>query len=96
MRGNHYPLMIELFDGYLHQDYEIYGDTFEEVVDYYKRMNPRSMCLDLVFEIDVFMAEHPDDLNLAFKLNFKPQINHTYRWHTTFSFLEWLKRLLSE
>jgi len=96
MLSDRYPQMYSFFGAYLNQDYDLCGDTFEEVVEYFKRIKSRDRCLEMVREIDAFMAEHPDDLDSAFERDYGQEIDHTYWGYTTVSFLEDLKRLLRE
>jgi len=96
MQSDRHPQMFNFFGGYLNQDYELCGDTFEEVVEYFKRVNSRDDCLELVREIDAFMDLHPGDLNVAFEREVRPQVDYVYWGYTATTFLQELKRLLQD
>jgi len=96
MQSERHPQLYSFFGGYLNQDYELCGDTFEEVVEYFKRVNPRDHCLEMIQEIDAFIAEHPDDLDAAFERDYGQEIDHTCWGYTTATFLQALKHLLKD
>ncbi|MBN3803923.1 hypothetical protein GXB81_12785 [Paraburkholderia sp. Ac-20336] len=83
------------FDAYLNQDYELSGEAVEEIVECYKQGTPAEAHRRMVSEIERFISEHPDldeALSDAYGNDFSPEL-----WgYTTASFLEELKRLLSE
>jgi len=94
MQFDRYPDMMDFFYGYLNQDYELCGETFRDVVQHYKDINARGRHFELAREIDAFMADHPEDLDMVFEREIKPQVDHTYWGYTTTTFLQELKYLL--
>jgi hypothetical protein len=91
-----YPNLRLLFDGYLNQDYDLYGATYADVVRAYRSEIDEGMRLEAIAEVERFQARHQLDLARAFEANFEREISNTSRGYTAQSFLDELKRLLSE
>ncbi|APA87261.1 hypothetical protein BJG93_17130 [Paraburkholderia sprentiae WSM5005] len=96
MLSTRYPKMYQLFGAYLNEDSDIWGDTIPEIIACYKRDCPRESHLEMVHEINSFMSEHPQDLDTAFKKDYGQDFSPKLWGYTTASFLDELKRLLSE
>jgi CdiI immunity protein len=96
MLSDRYPRMYELFGAYFNQDFDLWGDTIPEIVSCYKKDSPPEYHREIINEIDSFVNEHPDDLDSAFERNYDSGFNPALWGHTTASFLDELKRLLSE
>jgi hypothetical protein len=88
--------MSLVFRAYFGQDFDLFGDTIPEIVSSYKRDSPQGCHHQLIEEINSFMDEHPTDLDSAFKRDYGSGFNPKLWDHTTASFLDELKRLLSE
>ncbi|TDV08335.1 contact-dependent growth inhibition system immunity protein [Paraburkholderia caballeronis] len=95
MPSDRYPGMRTFFGGYLNQDYELAGDTIPEIVACYKGDSPRECHFEMVHEIEAFMAEHPQDLDVAFETDYGSSFDPKLWGYTTASFLEELKGLLA-
>ncbi|ADG15596.1 conserved hypothetical protein [Paraburkholderia atlantica] len=96
MPSNHYSQMSLVFRAYFGEDFDLFGGTIPEIVSSYKRDSPREYHHQLIKEIISFMNEHPMDLDDAFKMDYGASFNPKLWGHTTASFLDELKRLLSE
>jgi len=91
-----YPNLQFLFDAYLNQDYDLYGEKISDVLRVYRSEIDESMRLGAITEIETFKSEHREDLASAFESNFEQQISLAPSGYTAQSFLEELKRLLCE
>ncbi|MBB5419875.1 hypothetical protein QF000_003127 [Paraburkholderia atlantica] len=96
MLSTRYPKMYQLFGAYLNEDFDIWGDTIPDIIACYKRDCPRESHLEMVHEINSFMSEHRDDLDSAFKNDYGRDFSPELWGYTTASFLDELKRLLSQ
>ncbi|MCC8395447.1 hypothetical protein LJ656_22935 [Paraburkholderia sp. MMS20-SJTR3] len=87
-----FPQMATFFSIYFGQDFDIFGDTVEEIVLSYKD-DHRDHYLELIREIEQFRSEHPHDLDVAytpFSRGFRPE----GRGYTIASFLQEILRIL--
>lgn len=96
MLSRRYPRMYEIFGAYFNQDYDIWGETIEEIVECYKRDSSSEHCRELIGEIDKFICDHPSDLDSAFERDYGDDFDPQLWGHTAISFLEELKRLLTD
>ncbi|MBN3804307.1 hypothetical protein GXB81_14785 [Paraburkholderia sp. Ac-20336] len=96
MLSDHYPRMHELFGAYFNQDFDLWGNTIPEIISCYKRDSPRDYHYEMIKEINLFMDEHPVDLDSAFEKNYNNGFYPKLWGHTTASFLNELKWLLSQ
>ncbi|WP_316251746.1 contact-dependent growth inhibition system immunity protein [Paraburkholderia sp. UCT2] len=96
MLSERYPKLYQLFGAYLNQDSDLWGETIPEIVSCYRRDCPRESHLEMIHEIDSFISEHPDDLDSAFETDYGQDFDPELWGYTTASFLEELKRLLSD
>jgi hypothetical protein len=88
MLPDRYPRMYEIFGAHLNQDYDLWGNTIPQIVSCYKEDSQREYHHQLINEINLFMNEHPTDLDPAFEnecgTGFCPKL-----WgYTTESFFE--------
>lgn len=91
-----FPQLDQLIRAYLNQDYELSGDSIEEVVKCYLRDSPHKDHLQLLNDITNFRHAHPSNLDKAFLevygFDFDPQL-----WEiSTLEFFEMVKLTLSE
>ncbi|MDF0606627.1 contact-dependent growth inhibition system immunity protein [Neisseriaceae bacterium TC5R-5] len=92
-----YPYLYLLFGAYLMQDYDLSGNTLEEIIACYKsRELTAETSKAAIQEVDDFISRHPNDLDEHFEelygFNFGPEL-----WgYTTASFFEYLKTLLAK
>ncbi|NIF53460.1 contact-dependent growth inhibition system immunity protein [Burkholderia sp. Ax-1724] len=96
MLSDRYPNLYQLFGAYFNQDSDLWGDTIPEIVSCYRRDCQRENHLEMIREIDSFISEHPNDLDSAFEKDYGQDLDPMLWGHTTASFLEELKHLLSE
>lgn len=94
MPSERYPRMGLIFGVHFGQDFDLFGNTIPEIVSSYKNDCPEYR--NLPRELDAFTAEHPDDLDAAFKEDFGSGFDPKLWGHTTASFFEEIKRLLRE
>ena len=87
-----FPELSDLIGGYLHQDYDIFADTLEGVVDYYLKDGTTLSNNALRYEIAYFLETYIANLDATFAslygLDFDPNL-----WdYTTEEFLQWLDK----
>jgi hypothetical protein len=91
-----YPQIDQLLHVYFGQDYDIWGNTIEEIVGCYKRDSPIEFQQALLDEIARFRQAHPHDLDAAFLAAYEYDFDPPLWKHTTDSFLTELDRLLRD
>ena len=91
-----YPEIDQLLHVYFGEDFDIWGNTIEELVGCYKRDSPIGDHQALLDEIASFRQAHPNDLDTAFLASYKNFFNPPLWGHTTDSFLTEVDRLLRE
>jgi hypothetical protein len=91
-----YPQFHTLFGAYLNQDSDLWGDTLEEVVFCFKRDSAPQEIADTLLEIEKFKKETGENLDEKFYAAYGFDFNPVLWGYTTASFLDELKRLLSE
>ncbi|WP_245621134.1 contact-dependent growth inhibition system immunity protein [Paraburkholderia ferrariae] len=96
MTDEKYENLEQLIFGRFHEDFDLFGDTIQELVLSYKEGRSKDEVDATISEIDAFKIHNPDDLDAAFKDEFGYQCNPRLWGHTAASFLDELKRLLSE
>ncbi|WP_322010975.1 contact-dependent growth inhibition system immunity protein [Paraburkholderia sp. J12] len=90
-----YPELNHFFGAYLNQDYDLAGETIEEIVECYKQGTPPDAHKRMLFEMEHFKSEYPD-LDEAFEETYGNDFSPELWGYTTASFFDELKRLLSE
>jgi|SRR5579863_1389849 len=96
MLSRRYPRMYSLFGAYLNQDFDLWGDSLEEIVGCFKRDSPPECRREIIDEINSFVAEHPMDLDSAFEKDYGGGFDPILWGYTVTSFFDELKRLFSE
>jgi hypothetical protein len=91
-----YPQIDQLLHVYFGQDFDIWGNTIEEIVGCYKRDSPVEFQQALRDDIARFRQAHPHDLDAAFLAAYKYDFNPPLWKHTTDSFLTEVDRLLRD
>ncbi|SEC64993.1 contact-dependent growth inhibition system immunity protein [Paraburkholderia caballeronis] len=91
-----YENLNQLIRGRFNEDFDLWGNSIPELVLSFKNGCPRSMIDATAFEIDQFKTDNAGNLDAAFEREFGKQCSPPLWGHTTDSFLEELKRLLSE
>ncbi|MBB5465707.1 hypothetical protein OKW30_002760 [Paraburkholderia sp. Clong3] len=79
-----------------HEDFDLFGNSVEELVSSYTENMPRSDIDALISDVDSFKAHYPDTLESEFKKRFGRQFDPVLWGYTTASFLDEVKRLLSK
>lgn len=72
--SNDYPHLYQLMGAYLNIDYDITGNTVEEVIDYYIKDTQDEYLFPLLKEIERFELEYANDLATQFETLFSPGI----------------------
>jgi hypothetical protein len=93
---SNYPELDHLLHGYFNQDYDLWGNTIEEIVDCYKRETAADVHRALRDEITRFIRAHPQDLDAAFLKAYPNEVDPSGWGHTTVSFLVEVDRLMRE
>jgi hypothetical protein len=96
MTAGKYENLEQLILGRFHEDFDLFGDAIQELVLSYKEGLSKDEVDATISEIDAFKIHNPDDLDSAFKNEFGYQCNPHLWGHTIASFLDELKRFLSE
>lgn len=91
-----YPRLSTLIDVYFGEEFSIWGDTIPEIIASYKRERDDSTCASVVREIDDFIHAHASDLDEAFSNVYGFYLDPEPWGHTAFSFLDEVRRLLTE
>ena len=96
-----YPVLRSVARYYFDQDYDMRGDSIEEVMAFFKQDNPASTSIELAGELRHFLTSHPteDDASLTreFTQTFQPDIAF-YHWEgkTTRENLEFILHLVEK
>jgi hypothetical protein len=91
-----YPALDHLLHAYFGEDFDLSGNTVEEIVGCYKGESPLEHHRALREEIARFRQAHPNDLDDAFLGFYKNFFNPPLWNHTTDSFLTEVDRLLRD
>jgi hypothetical protein len=91
-----YPELDQLFGAYFNQDFELWGETIEQIVAAYMDGATMDRREALLKEIDSFTQDHPGDLDAAFSARYGFDFDPAPWGHTTLSFLQRLQQLLRE
>nr|WP_279587351.1 contact-dependent growth inhibition system immunity protein [Paraburkholderia caballeronis] len=79
-----------------YKDFYFLGNSMLELDQSFIEKYYKNMLTETIHEIDQFKIMNPGDLDTVFERKFSKQCSPPLRGHTTASFLEELKRLLSE
>jgi hypothetical protein len=83
-----FPELAAFMSGWFHQDFDIHGDTLEEVVAAFKAESGEELVAPLVADIDAFLATGDDGIEERFQDWFRPDIIPSGFRPTTRAFLE--------
>lgn len=92
--GGKYPHLWQLVVVYFGQDFDLFGDTVEEIVSCYRQDSTRSVLEATVREITKFKSDHAGNLDPAIRTTFEKQFNPEPWGYTAEGFLDELVRLL--
>jgi len=90
-----FPALASFMGGWFHQDFDIHGDTLEEVVAAFDADSGPAETAALVRDIDGFLATGDEGLDERFEAYFMPDIIPTAFRATTREFLESIRQQLS-
>jgi hypothetical protein len=88
-----YPQLETLIGGWFHQDFDINGDTLDEIIAAYRGVTPVDQQRSLAIEIERFLNE-PGDVDYEFQRRFTPDVSPTGFAPTTRQFLTTIASLL--
>ena len=77
MASKKYSNLQALLSGWLHQDFDVIGDSISDVVAEFKRVSPRTEALLVVAEIKAFISTCEDHVDVAFHREFDLEIEPT-------------------
>jgi len=89
-----FPELASFMSGWFHQDFDIHGDSLEEVVAAFKAESGAELIPPLVADIDAFLATGDDGMEERFQDWFRPDIIPTGFRPTTREFLEAIREEL--
>lgn len=89
-----FPELASFMGGWFHQDFDIHGDTLEEVVAAFKAESDAALVALLVADIDAFLVTGDDGMDDRFQEFFRPDIIPTSFRPTTRAFLEAVRNAL--
>ncbi|QPF72253.1 hypothetical protein G8A07_04455 [Roseateles sp. DAIF2] len=82
-----YPELAAFMGGWFHQDFDIHGDSLEEVVAAFKAESDPDLIRPLVDDIDAFLSSGDEGMDARFQELFNPDIIPTAFRPTTREFL---------
>jgi hypothetical protein len=89
-----FPELASFMSGWFHQDFDIHGDTLEEVVAAFKAESGEELVAPLVADIDAFLATGDDGMEERFQEWFRPDVIPSGFRPTTRAFLEAIREEL--
>lgn len=96
MTDGRYPSLWHLMAGYFNEDFDMWGNSIQEIVACFKGESDKSFHEKVMEDITRFESENAGFLDSAFEREFGHQFGPELWGYTTTSFLEELKRLLME
>ncbi|MFT4067187.1 contact-dependent growth inhibition system immunity protein [Paraburkholderia sp.] len=91
-----YPNLDLLIHGYFNQDFDLWGDNVQEIISCFKEENDQTLHTLITGEIDRFKRDHSANLDEYFEEKYGFYVDPEPWGYTIASFLDELKRLLSE
>lgn len=89
-----YPELASFMGGWFHQDFDIHGDSLEDVVAAFKAESDAGLVQPLVADIDAFLATGDEGMDERFQEFFRPDVIPTAFRPTTREFLEAIRSAL--
>jgi CdiI immunity protein len=86
-----FPELAAFMGGWFHQDFDIHGDSLEEVVAAFKAESDPELVRPLLDDIDAFLATGEEGMEDRFQEFFRPDIIPTAFRPTTREFLTALR-----
>jgi hypothetical protein len=84
----YFPELAAFMGGWFHQDFDIHGDSLEDVVAAFRSESDEALVRPLVDDIDAFLATGDDGMEERFQDYFSPDIIPTAFRATTREFLQ--------
>jgi len=82
-----FPELAAFMGGWFHQDFDIHGDSLEEVLAVFKSESDEALAQLLVDDIDAFLATGEEGMEERFQEFYRPDIIPTAFRATTCEFL---------
>jgi len=95
MVENSYPHLAELIGGWFHQDFDIEGETIEEIIGAFNRSSTPQQRLAVSADITEFLRANDARLDADFIRIFNPDIEPTGFAASTRAFLEEIARQIA-
>ncbi|GCB04858.1 contact-dependent growth inhibition system immunity protein [Ralstonia sp. SET104] len=97
MDESRYPELWQLIVCYFHEDYDLFGETMEEIVSSFNADADDDLRMEVVSQIDAFKIENDKNIDAAFVEIFG-ELGHIDMWgqKKVVPFLDELKRLLQK
>ena len=89
----HYAQLENLMGGWFHQDFDVNGNTLEEIMSAYLAVTPIDQRRQLAGDIERFIGES-GDIDVRFQETFHPDVSPTGFAPTTRAFLDKIVSLL--
>lgn len=86
--SKNYPALADLISGWFHQDFDIEGDTIEEIIAAFYASSTLEVRLAVIAEIEHFLREHAAAVDDEFVRIFQPDIDPAGFAHDTRAFLQ--------
>ena len=96
MSQSKYPKLWHIMLCYFHEDFDLFGNTIEELMTHHKSCSNKEEIAFDIKDIERFEADHSTSIDAAFEQEFGNRFNPQLWGHTGTSFLAELKRLLKE
>ena len=94
VNGTRYPALHELIGGYFHEDYDLIGGTFNEIIQaYIEGTDPAARKL-VVKEVERFKRNSEGDFDTAYRMEFIDHIDFSYWGFTYVIFINEVRKLL--
>jgi hypothetical protein len=90
-----FPELASFMGCWFHQDFDINGDSLEEVVAAFKAESDQGLIPPLVNDIDAFLASGDEGMEERFQEFFRPDIIPTAFRQSTRAFLEAIREELA-
>jgi len=90
-----YQSLDYLIHAYFNQDFDLWGETTEQIISCFRRENDDEQSRSVIADIDRLKAEHSADLDRNFDELYGLYVNPQAWGHTAASFLDEVKRLLA-
>jgi len=86
--GPSYPALANLLSGWFHQDFDVVGDTLDDVIDAFSATSSAAQRQSLLADIARFLEIGDERLDAEFRRIFNPDVESTEFATSTRAFLE--------